>query len=298
MVTASSYQVDDSRPAETPRDDQPPNTNRLQRAMARDVTLKFKRIAGLPVIVTPMWTNRDERKSAIRQWGYLPPCRDNRRQRACLRCRYQHLQVADATEPKTSCQHCPFGRVCVVAPLVIEGQVKAHGKLSLPPETAGRSVGRYVELLDVLMENAFAHASLGVAPLVDVDRAGSGTRSGSIRQFDAADDGCSDVVHQALMIIDEHFENPDLTVTAVARRMGLNRDYLSHVFCVQTGERMSRRIFLRRMTRARELLSNTSMQVRQVAISSGFLNTDWFSHTFHELEGITPSQFRRKARQR
>ena len=60
---------------------------------------------------------------------------------------------------------------------------------------------------------------------------------------------------------------------------------------------MSREIFLRRMQHARSLLLTTNLQVRQIALASGFLNTDWFSHTFHVLEGVTPSQFRRKSRQ-
>ncbi|MCB9854637.1 MAG: helix-turn-helix transcriptional regulator [Phycisphaerales bacterium] len=185
---------------------------------------------------------------------------------------------------------CAFGHTCVFTPLSVDGQCVAYCKFALESDAA---VDRYVELLDVLAENACSHLTEHDNHCVIHPAPEHVKKDQSI---DFSGDGWSEVVHRAVELIDEQFADPDLTVACVARRLCLNRDYLSHLFRVQTGQRMSRHIFLRRMQQARKLLMTTDFQVRQIALDSGFLNTDWFSHTFHELEGITPSQFRRNAR--
>lgn len=266
----------------------------LRRILARDVARRFKRITGKAVVVTPMWRNRTERKAAIRDWADHPVCRPYQHERACIRCRLAHLRqpLVDETHPVH--HRCAFGHTCVFSPLVVDGHCLAYCKLALDESSA---VDQYVELLDVLAENAGAHLTAKYVSLGNgIDNPQSHENRSPELPFDPGNDGWSDVVHRAFDLIDDQYADPDLTVACVARRLGMNRDYLSHLFRVQTGQRMSRRIFLRRMQQARTLLLTTNLQVRRIALASGFLNTDWFSHTFHELEGVTPSQFRRNAR--
>ncbi|MCA9256147.1 MAG: helix-turn-helix transcriptional regulator, partial [Phycisphaerales bacterium] len=188
---------------------------------------------------------------------------------------------------------CAFGHTCVLMPLVVNGECVAHCKLALEDDA---ETNRYLELLDVLAENFSAHLTGQVSsPETPVTNPKHIDPDSHDPIVDPMDDGWTDPVHQALTLIDAEYANPDLTVATVARRLGLNRDYLSHLFRSQTGRRMSRQIFLRRMQQARSMLRSTSLQVRQIALASGFLNTDWFSHTFHELEGVTPSEYRRQS---
>jgi len=191
---------------------------------------------------------------------------------------------------------CAFGHTCVLMPLMVNGECVAHCKLALEDDA---ETNRYLELLDVLAENFSAHLTGHVqSPDAPSRRPAHNDPDSHDPIVDPMNDGWTDPVHQALTLIDAEYANPDLTVATVARRLGLNRDYLSHLFRSQTGRRMSRQIFLRRMQQARSMLRSTSLQVRQIALASGFLNTDWFSHTFHELEGVTPSEYRRQAHQR
>lgn len=296
MFTIISHRSESPSLSDTSKNDDATRTRGVQDILVRDVASRFKRITGEYVVITPAWNNLSERKNAVREWANHPDCRPNKKSRACMRCRLGHLRFLSQTASQATRHRCPFGRICAVTPLLIDGHCEAHCKLSLDVRTTDASIERYLELLEILAENVGAHMSHSVAAPISGEEARGDMPRATSRAFDADTDSWSTTVEEAIHLVDSHFADPDLTVSTIARHMGLNRDYLSHLFRIQTGQRMSRRIFLRRMQHARELLRTTSLQVRQVALASGFLNTDWFSHTFHELEGITPSQYRRQSR--
>ena len=75
-------------------------------------------------------------------------------------------------------------------------------------------------------------------------------------------------------------------------QMLTNASYLAHLFSQQLHLRMSKYIAQRRIDRAKNLLLDTDWQIKRVALECGFANPDWFSHTFHEHSGVTPTEYR------
>jgi transcriptional regulator GlxA family with amidase domain len=103
-------------------------------------------------------------------------------------------------------------------------------------------------------------------------------------------------VQKAIAYIEQHVSDPHTNVATVARALGINSTYLSHIFSEEMGTRMSRFIANRRIQLAKKLLSTTDWQIKRVAFESGHSNADWFSQVFHAYAGMTPCDYRRTSR--
>lgn len=101
-------------------------------------------------------------------------------------------------------------------------------------------------------------------------------------------------IERAIDYIDQHLADPRTNVASVARALGVNATYLSHIFSEGMGTRMSRYIASRRVQLAKKLLATTDWQVKRVAFESGHSNADWFSQVFHSYTGLTPCAYRRR----
>lgn len=247
-------------------------------------------------MVSPFCTNRMEWRSMLRAWADHPNCRDRIESPACLECRSSHLRRL-RHDPLQAIRHvCPFGHVLIFMPVLVDGRCLAICMVAIDSATTMLSIDRNVEILEILVEN---FAARHIHRMRGPDDSHHRDAPIQIRErYEVpvtVQDGWSDAVRQAVELIDAGFADPDLTVSSIASRIGLSRDYASHRFRVETGQRMSRCIFLRRMLHAQHLLMTSRHRVCQIALDSGFLNTDWFSHSFHVHTGMTPTQFRRHA---
>lgn len=267
--------------------------NDADQILARDLADRFKRITGEEVIVTRMWQNRRKRKDAVRSWGRHPACVEHAHERDCIRCRLHHARELKHGSSGGSQHECSFGRQCVFLPVQLDGHYVAVCKLALTPERDLKKLEHFAEILDILAENVVTRHHDEFEEQITFAEKLKNASSKKDRFIGEPNKNYCEFVRRAIEVIESSFKDPNLTVANAARRIGVNRDYLSHQFRLQTGRRMSRYIFARRMQYACHLLRSTNLQIRQVALSSGFLNTDWFSHTFHEYEGITPTQYRR-----
>jgi AraC-like DNA-binding protein len=78
----------------------------------------------------------------------------------------------------------------------------------------------------------------------------------------------------------------------VAEQVGLQPAYLSRVFKQETGETFSQYLRRIRLTRSVELLQNPELTIGEVADRCGFSGIPYFSQTFKEEFGISPSEAR------
>ena len=78
----------------------------------------------------------------------------------------------------------------------------------------------------------------------------------------------------------------------VARHVGISGEYLRHVFKDVYGVNINDFIRQIRLTRAAELLVNSSLPLKSVAGNCGFANDRYFSKVFRESYGVTPGSFR------
>ena len=100
-------------------------------------------------------------------------------------------------------------------------------------------------------------------------------------------------VATALAFIREHLSEPDLCPSAVARRIDLDLPVFCRAFKQVTGLTCTDYIALERIRVAKRLLSREDLLVKEVAYSVGFENANYFSRRFKEMEGRTPTSYRR-----
>jgi AraC-like DNA-binding protein len=99
-------------------------------------------------------------------------------------------------------------------------------------------------------------------------------------------------VFQAKCIVREQFANPDLRVQEIAAQLGCSADYLSHLFHVETKERLTHYIQRIRIGGAILALETTSLNISEIAYASGFADPAYFARVFKQHKGVSPQEFR------
>lgn len=105
-----------------------------------------------------------------------------------------------------------------------------------------------------------------------------------------------DALEKVFAYITEHFAE-GIYLENVAEAVEISPKYLSRVFKERTGVNLSEYISLVRITRAKELLLSTSKSVGEIGELVGFENRTTFFRTFKKLEGVSPNEYRKNARQ-
>ncbi len=90
--------------------------------------------------------------------------------------------------------------------------------------------------------------------------------------------------------IDENFEKY-ITVSDIARNIGVTPSYLSRVFRDITGDTVISSINKKKLEKAKEHLKNTDMKIYEVADALGFENMTYFSHFFKKYTGVSPKDY-------
>jgi two-component system, response regulator YesN len=104
-------------------------------------------------------------------------------------------------------------------------------------------------------------------------------------------------IREAIEYINQHIKN-ELTQKEVADHVHLNPSYLSVLFKEHVKLTFSEYITRRRIQRAKELLISTNLPVNDIAEESGYKTAKYFIKIFKELEGITPSAYRKTNNER
>ncbi len=89
----------------------------------------------------------------------------------------------------------------------------------------------------------------------------------------------------------------NLSISQVARSIGYSPSHFNHLFKQYTKTTPHAYYQTLRMHRAGKLLTNTGMTVSQISDALAFGNVSKFSYAFRGFFGMTPSQFRKLARQ-
>ena len=91
--------------------------------------------------------------------------------------------------------------------------------------------------------------------------------------------------------LDSHFAEP-LTREDTARYFGLNPCYLSQIFRLQTGETFQAYLLKCRLAKAKFLLAQTSLAVKNIADECGWRDDAHFIRQFRATSGMTPGKYR------
>ncbi|MFE6076532.1 response regulator [Paenibacillus sp. NPDC057886] len=99
------------------------------------------------------------------------------------------------------------------------------------------------------------------------------------------------VIHSLCTYIKEHLEE-DLSLVRLAELYHFNPSYLSRFFKQEMGINLSEFIDELRIRRAKDLLRNADLMVREVALQVGYEAAHSFTRFYKKVTGMTPQEFR------
>jgi len=99
-------------------------------------------------------------------------------------------------------------------------------------------------------------------------------------------------LHAADQFLQDHAAQP-LSVEAVAATVGLSRSQLTRLFRAHFGLGPAERLRQYRIEKARTLLADSTLTLKEVACVCGFACPNHFCRVFQQLTRTTPTQFRR-----
>lgn len=94
--------------------------------------------------------------------------------------------------------------------------------------------------------------------------------------------------------IENHFEDPELSVNQLADRFAMHRTLISKAVKAETGETFTEYLLKLRMERATELLRSTEESIAVIAERVGVLNYATFKRSFSKVYNCTPKEWREK----
>lgn len=91
--------------------------------------------------------------------------------------------------------------------------------------------------------------------------------------------------------VDGHLEE-ELSISQISALIGYQPKYFSRLFKHEMGCNYSDFLTQQRIGRARELLTETTLPVQEIAKKCGFSEVSYFSSRFKQITGMTPKQIR------
>ncbi|MBQ6287297.1 MAG: AraC family transcriptional regulator [Bacteroidales bacterium] len=107
-------------------------------------------------------------------------------------------------------------------------------------------------------------------------------------QFQESD--TANKIGQAKVMIQDNYMN--ISPEEIASKLCLSYSSFRKTFKEYTGFSPARFINLVRMSKAKELLTNTTMSIKEVAYHVGYNNHDYFFTAFRHMTGRTPAEYR------
>lgn len=104
----------------------------------------------------------------------------------------------------------------------------------------------------------------------------------------------STIVQQIIDMTEENFNNPELTISTIARELAYNEKYLSHLFKKEMGVGYTAYLRTYRIKYAIMLIEHGIDSVKNIASLCGFSNSMYFSSVFKQALGVSPSEYKVK----
>lgn len=116
-------------------------------------------------------------------------------------------------------------------------------------------------------------------------------------QADALPPAAADAFEQSPIRLAIHYIHSalpgDITLQEVAAKVHLNSSYLSQLFKQHMKVNFTDYVMEKRMEKAKQLLSQTTLRVSEIAERVGYSDLAYFSNTYKRLTGMTPSEYRK-----
>ena len=98
--------------------------------------------------------------------------------------------------------------------------------------------------------------------------------------------------------IDAHIEGDWLDLNALSQQFNVTPQYISNIFKNFRNENIKDYIAKRKLNRAKDLLSQTDLPIREIAVRLGYANEVSIIRLLRKYEGVTPGDYRNSHRVR
>lgn len=102
-------------------------------------------------------------------------------------------------------------------------------------------------------------------------------------------------IHRAVEYINQNYADELMSLQQICRHTLMSTSYFSLVFKQHTGETFVEYLTRIRMTKAKELLHNSSLKLYEIAEQVGYKDPNYLSIVFKKHTGITPKDYRDKS---
>ena len=102
-----------------------------------------------------------------------------------------------------------------------------------------------------------------------------------------------DEISQSVRYMEDHFSDPEISMTAIADSLELSTTRFSMSFKEKMGMTPLEYLTLLRVEKAKELLTGSDMPIRDVSSQVGYYDSGSFIRRFKQVVGETPLQYRR-----
>lgn len=100
-------------------------------------------------------------------------------------------------------------------------------------------------------------------------------------------------IRKALKWIDEHYKEP-ISQQMVADYVYLNTAYFSSLFSKSMGKTFSEYLMNYRIQKVQKRLERSNEKIKEIALTEGFIDYQYFCKVFKKLIGINPSEYRQR----
>lgn len=101
------------------------------------------------------------------------------------------------------------------------------------------------------------------------------------------------LLHKAKQYLEKHF-HMDISLETAAAHVGLSSYYFSKLFKEYTGVNFIDELTRIRVERAKQLLFESELSLKEICYEVGYNDPNYFSRVFKKAVGMTPSHYRRK----
>ncbi|WP_151734099.1 AraC family transcriptional regulator ['Paenibacillus yunnanensis' Narsing Rao et al. 2020] len=98
---------------------------------------------------------------------------------------------------------------------------------------------------------------------------------------------------EAIHYISQHYNDPKLSLNALAEKLAISPAYLSRLIADETGSSFPDLVNLQRLEQAQTLLvTELALDIREIAEQVGYNSSTYFTTQFKKRYGVTPSKWR------
>jgi len=105
----------------------------------------------------------------------------------------------------------------------------------------------------------------------------------------------SDITKEVKIYLEKH-RSQNITSEDICKDLSCSRSHISHQFKTQTGMSIREYLTKLRVNDAKQLLKFSDLTVTEIAFTTGFSSSNYFTNVFKKELGMSPGTYRKKVR--